>query len=375
MKNDYLVLYCSKCGFIFGDIGVDQFQLDNYYSQLSKYEDENTVSVGAGGISLLDQTRLKDTVEIISAHIDKNAKILDVGCANGGLLKAFKNKNFSNLFGLDPSPTCSRRASQLVDCECLTGSIFDFDFRNEFDLITYTHVLEHIYSINEIIVKSKQAITEDGLIYIECPDAESYHINIHSPLQEFNTEHINHFSTQDFINIGKLYDLRIEEIGVRSFKIENGLDYFAAYVIYSKKKLPDQFYFQKSTKNLLSVNEYIYRSKKSLNTFSEYLNKINDKVCFYGIGQLAYKLIALAQKQNKQLLLFDGDKRNVGETISGVKIEIGSAIYDDINTSEDLVIITSAISFQRIRKDIIELYKAKNTVCPRLVNISDLFTE
>ena len=37
---------------------------------------------------------------------DKNASILDVGCANGGLLEALRALGYSNLVGLDPAPAC-----------------------------------------------------------------------------------------------------------------------------------------------------------------------------------------------------------------------------------------------------------------------------
>ena len=34
----------------------------------------------------------------------------------------------------------------------------------------------------------------DGLLYVEVPDAVAYTEYLYAPFQDFNTEHINHFS-------------------------------------------------------------------------------------------------------------------------------------------------------------------------------------
>ncbi len=43
----------------------------------------------------------------VEAEVLHNHRILDLGCANGGLLAASKNKGFKDLTGVDPSEAAS----------------------------------------------------------------------------------------------------------------------------------------------------------------------------------------------------------------------------------------------------------------------------
>lgn len=59
--------------------------------------------MGGGGNSELDKTRFSKSFNKIKCFIkNKNISILDIGCANGGLLEVFKLNGYSDLSGLDP---------------------------------------------------------------------------------------------------------------------------------------------------------------------------------------------------------------------------------------------------------------------------------
>ena len=81
----YDVVVCSVCGFVFADTTAKQDDYDVFYRDFSKYEDV-TVSSG-GGLCEWDKNRLHETAKWLDSAIDnKSASILDIGCANGGLL-------------------------------------------------------------------------------------------------------------------------------------------------------------------------------------------------------------------------------------------------------------------------------------------------
>ena len=65
--------------------------------------------MGGGGNSELEKTRFGKSFNKIKRFINKNISILDIGCANGGLLEVFKLNGYSDLSGLDPSPACAQR--------------------------------------------------------------------------------------------------------------------------------------------------------------------------------------------------------------------------------------------------------------------------
>src|SRR5213080_4569414 len=95
MAGGYNLVQCETCLFIYADTHVTQQQLDIYYKELSKYEDKN-IGTG-GGYSKNDKDRLFETAQFIASQLqNKNARIIDLGCANGGLLKELKMLGFNN---------------------------------------------------------------------------------------------------------------------------------------------------------------------------------------------------------------------------------------------------------------------------------------
>ena len=87
LTDKYDVVCCERCGFVYADTRSTQADYDSYYADLSKYSD--TVTATGAGAQGFDRARLEDTAKTLAAHVrDRNALIVDVGCANGGLLSA-----------------------------------------------------------------------------------------------------------------------------------------------------------------------------------------------------------------------------------------------------------------------------------------------
>ena len=90
LSSGYDVVACSTCGFVYADTSVTQVDYDRFYTEHSKYEDAKT---GTGGVeNPFDWKRQQETaLQIADVLQDTSASILDVGCANGGMLLALKN--------------------------------------------------------------------------------------------------------------------------------------------------------------------------------------------------------------------------------------------------------------------------------------------
>ena len=103
LMDGYDVVCCEHCGFVYADTTATQEDYDVFYAKFSKYEDDKTSS--GSGDTPWDARRLEGTaLQIAETLPNKLVRILDIGCANGGLLKCLRKMGFDNLCGIDPSP-------------------------------------------------------------------------------------------------------------------------------------------------------------------------------------------------------------------------------------------------------------------------------
>ena len=119
----YDVVCCEACGFVYADTRVTQAEYDAYYARLSKYEDARTGT--GGGEQAWDDARLAATAETVAQHVPaRDTKIVDVGCANGGLLRHLGRLGFRPLVGVDPSPRCAAAADAVAGAVGRVGTLF-----------------------------------------------------------------------------------------------------------------------------------------------------------------------------------------------------------------------------------------------------------
>ena len=143
---DYVI--CEECGFAFSDTSVDQAGYDSYYAGMSKYED-NATSTGAGVLPW-DKSRLCDLADQVAAFCPNRAsRIVDIGCANGGLLAALREKGFKNVCGIDPSPACVETTRRLANGNAWVGTLSAVSLEaGSFDGVILSHVVEHVRDLS-----------------------------------------------------------------------------------------------------------------------------------------------------------------------------------------------------------------------------------
>ncbi len=149
-------MVCSSCGFVFADTAVTQADYDRFYAEHSKYEDAKT---GTGGVeNPFDWKRQQETaLQIADVLQNTSASILDVGCANGGMLKALKELGYETLCGIDPSPVCVENTRRL-GVEAHQGSLFLPFKENAYDCVILSHTLEHVLNVRGRVEVDRKAI-------------------------------------------------------------------------------------------------------------------------------------------------------------------------------------------------------------------------
>ncbi len=195
----YDVAVCGTCGCGYADGIPDQRAFDRYYREMSKYEYHQR----EGAESEFDQRRLELIAGIIAPHVPRpDARILDIGCATGRLLANLRERGFTRVVGLDPSPACATAAKRLYGIDVHTMTLADLGATDErFDVAILVGVLEHLRDLDEAFVHLRTILNPGGLLYVEVPDATTFADWPNAPYQDFSTEHLNFFAPVSLENM------------------------------------------------------------------------------------------------------------------------------------------------------------------------------
>lgn len=207
LLDGYDVVLCADCGFGYADGLPEQQSFDEYYARMSKYEYAHQ----DGRQSDFDARRFPVAAAFVRSLVpDLKARILDIGCANGGFLRALREAGYSNLLGTDPSPACARTAERLYGLRVFTGAFSQLPAGiGMFDVVLLSAVLEHVRDLAAALALVRRLLQPHGLLYVEVPNVTRFASAPDAPFQEFSVEHINYFSVSSLRNLlaGSGFDL------------------------------------------------------------------------------------------------------------------------------------------------------------------------
>ena len=364
LRNGYDVVLCPQCGFLFADSSVTQHDYDVYYADFSKYEDNHT-STGGGG-SGFDAQRIEDVANQITQVLgDRSLRIADIGCANGGILKKLKESGFENIVGIDPSQACVAYIRDQLSIEAHRASVFDIPASlGQFDLIILSHVMEHILDLQGCIKEVSKFLAPHGRLYIEVPDANRYVDFITSPYQDFNTEHINHFTQHSLDNLFENSGFEKISGGIKTIESAPSVPYPALYAFYKKTELDHLVKFTSDEEIGFRIDAYIKNSQKIVDDINDYLRRNFNReegILVWGTGQLTLKLLAMSELPDFRILNFvDSNPILKGKSLIDIPIKHPSQLSD--LDSGVKILITSTIHETEIREDIEKLYRLKNPI-------------
>lgn len=353
LPSQYDVVECNVCGFCFADTTASQESYDTYYNNMSKYEDKNT---GTGtGLSPLDKQRMETVVNLISNYIPtKNNSIVDIGCANGGMLNCFSEKGFSNLIGIDISQKCVDNVKSL-GFDSIFGGIFTLDNLKgkQFDCLIVSHVMEHICDLEGASKNLASLITYEGLIYIEVPDASRYEQHYFVPYYYFDCEHINHFNITALKNLFSKQSLECVYYEEKAILVSDDKDYPVLRAVFRKNKAKTTLdALENDVTVKASINKYLELSK-SHSAFKELDNliKTNEKILVWGAGMYTLRLLQDSPLRKCNILFFiDKDSNKQGNKINEISISTPEILKNYSNTP---IIIASAIHSKAIKDEIV----------------------
>ena len=107
-----------------------------------------------------------------------NGRLLDVGCGPGGNLKVAQNQGW-DVYGVEMNEEAVAYARTLVGDRIHFGTLDTAPFDPEFfDVILFSHSLEHMFSPSKILSRSRELLKPSGMIAISLPNAGSWEAKV-----------------------------------------------------------------------------------------------------------------------------------------------------------------------------------------------------
>lgn len=324
LPAEYNVVICRRCGFVYADPAATQHDYDRFYCEWSKYDDSATAT--GSGVSPYDAARLSATAsDIARALPSRAASILDAGCATGGLLTALRDHGFTAVAGLDPSPRCAA-ACRERGFEAYVGSIGSAPAHMpKFDCVVFSHVLEHVYDIPAFFAAARRLLAPGGYLYLETPDASRYADYLYAAFQEFNTEHLNHFSPRALENTGRRFGFQPVLVEQKVLQTTGDTYYPAVFGLFRDSGATAEEHQVICDRELPSkIAKYIEQSAAQMETIDRHLAAElvhSERVILWGAGQLAMKLLALPSLARVQVhAVVDNNPTLRGKTLRGAPV-------------------------------------------------------
>ena len=192
-SEDLCVAVCRNCGVVCLNPRMSEEDYEIYYR--TRYYGEYQPKPNPECEKVTEDSRGAKICDDILPCIERSSIVLEIGCGTGGNLITLRNRGFSNVAGLDPSPDCcSIVRSYGINCinSALLPYALDSNNPDAFDLIILSHMLEHFVEPDVSLRLIRSLLRENGLVYILVPNLYG-HIG-QDPRDQFALPHTFYFS-------------------------------------------------------------------------------------------------------------------------------------------------------------------------------------
>lgn len=213
-NEDFTIVKCSSCNFIFTNPRPDDQSLRKYY-QSSNYDSHKTNSSNLKDY-LYQKVRDYSTKKKLNYinKITKGKSLLDIGCGAGFFINYCYRNNWK-VEGMEPNLEALPYISPTIKIHSQLNTIKP----NSFDIITMWHSLEHISALDKVIETAAHSLKKEGKLLIAVPNINSYdashYKNYWAALDV--PRHLYHFTQESLKILLNRFGLKIIETQPLSF--------------------------------------------------------------------------------------------------------------------------------------------------------------
>lgn len=190
------IFICNNCGLIQNNF-VSQGYLDDYYH--SKYRATRKEGISPGYLKFMGD-RGRSQYDFIIKNLPASttlSSVLDIGASAGKLLEQFHPA--SKLFAVESDSSMIEHLINTGFIEVVNGDVlFDNENIEKFDLVTLSHVFEHINNPLNYLYKLYKIVAPGGYVFLEVPN-EPLHL-------------MRHYLLKKQKGIGHLFDYTVDTL-------------------------------------------------------------------------------------------------------------------------------------------------------------------
>lgn len=330
LGDGYDVVVCGECGAGFADGVPVQEELDRYYAERSKY----TYAHAGGAESPYDFRRFERIADQIEPHLpSKEARILDIGCATGGLLAVLKRRGYVNVLGSDPSPACAEAAQRLHGVEVRPATLREHaEWGERFDMVLLVGVLEHLREVRQAVDIATGLLGPTGLLYCAQPDVEAFGECDNAPYQQFSTEHVNFFSRESLSRLMAVSGLTPRDMWRWMVEWREGVTDSAVSGVFARGQ--GVAGIDRVTKQ--SLTHYLAVSASQEDTAVGRIEKFvrtQEPLLVWGAGTLTRRLLATTKLERANIIAFvDANPALSGGSLAGRPVWSPADLNDHATT-------------------------------------------
>lgn len=192
-RTSYEVRYvvCRGCGFVYQDRMMDEVEMKELYGVRYRPMDPPP--------DYLEQNRAvaTETFSWITTHTGMRGtgrSVLDIGCATGMFLRPFAQTGWSAV-GLDAGSTWVDYGRREFGLDLRKEFFTEDSFPGRtFNLILFSHVLEHVLDPAPVLAAIREKLSDDGYLFIGTPNVLAPKRKLFPGL--FGGDHVRLFSTR-----------------------------------------------------------------------------------------------------------------------------------------------------------------------------------
>lgn len=114
---------------------------------------------------------IRQQLDFFYRHLPRKAgSVLDVGCGNGAFLMRAAEAGW-DVHGIEPDPAAAAQAAA-SGLPVYRGDVLSFSTTGVFDVITLSHVFEHLHDPQAVLSKCRDMLRPGGMLWMAMPNMQ-----------------------------------------------------------------------------------------------------------------------------------------------------------------------------------------------------------